>query len=181
MKKIIIILFSFLLVSCSKDNPFETPSTPDQLPPATMVGANTVGCLVNGEVLLPKGGRLFGPPIVTCFYQFVNNQYHFSLGFSNNLQTHLRGVNVASHNIVLQQGQIYPLILESNNSVFGTYYDFMQQSDFNTSNSGGGELIITKLDQANFIISGTFWFNAISSNGEIIHITEGRFDMQYTP
>ena len=180
MKKIILILFSFLLVSCSKDNPFETPTTQDQLPPATTVGANTVGCLVNGEVLLPKGGRPFGPPIVTCFYQFVNNQYHFSLGFSNNLQTHLRGISVASQNIVLQQGQTYQLVEDNGNSAVGSYGDFATYQYF-TSNLVTGELKITKLDQANAIISGTFWFNAISSNGDIIHITEGRFDMQYTP
>ena len=103
MKKIILILFSFLLVSCSKDNPFETPTTPDQLPPATTVGANTVGCLVNGEVFLPHKNNPFGSSPTTCFYQFVNGAYHFSLGFSNDQRTRLRGVNVASHNIVLQQ------------------------------------------------------------------------------
>jgi hypothetical protein len=180
MKKIILILFSFLLVSCSKDNPFETPTTQDQLPPASTVGANTVGCLVNGEVFLPHKNNPFGSSSITCFYQFVNGAYHFSLGFSNDQRTRLRGVDVASHNIVMQQGSTYTLISDNGNSAFGSYGDFATYQYF-TSNLVTGELKITKLDQANAIISGTFWFNAISSNGEIIHITEGRFDLEYTP
>ncbi len=43
-----------------------------------------------------------------------------------------------------------------------------------------GELKINFLDSINRIVSGTFWFDAKNSNGEIIQIREGRFDMKYT-
>ena len=181
MKKIILILFSFLLVSCSKDNPFETPTTSDQLPPATTVGANTVGCLVNGEVYLPKEGNPFGPPATVCFYQFLNNVWRFSLGFSNDMISNsLRNINISSKNIQFQQGIIYQLKFDNENSAYASY-GMAGTPQYYTSNTITGELKITKLDQINSIISGSFWFDAINNNGQIIHITQGRFDLHYTP
>ncbi|XKW97767.1 hypothetical protein R8G64_04520 [Tenacibaculum maritimum] len=57
MKNIIQLILVLTLFSCSKkDEPKLIPL--QQLPPATKVGANTAGCLVNGEVYLPKGSFL---------------------------------------------------------------------------------------------------------------------------
>ena len=42
-----------------------------------------------------------------------------------------------------------------------------------------GELKITRLDVSNSIISGTFWFDAVNANGEIVQIRSGRFDWNY--
>ncbi len=42
-----------------------------------------------------------------------------------------------------------------------------------------GELTIKRNDLSNSIISGTFWFNAINEEGEIVEIREGRFDCNY--
>lgn len=68
MKKLILLLTIILtLFSCNKDdNKSQNPI--DQLPPATQTGANTAGCLVNGEAFLPKGTSL-GGPVLSCFYQ----------------------------------------------------------------------------------------------------------------
>lgn len=62
MKTIISILYIFL-ASCSKPN--ETPTPQDQLPPATQIGANTAGCYLNGQLLIPKDGinSLSGYPV----------------------------------------------------------------------------------------------------------------------
>jgi hypothetical protein len=70
--KNLLFLFATLLTlfSCSKDdNKSQKPI--DQLPPATQVGANTAGCLVNGEAFLPKGTSL-GGPILSCFTNEIN-------------------------------------------------------------------------------------------------------------
>ena len=182
MKKVIItILSAFLLNSCTKDEIESITSnpTPDALPPATTVGANKVGCLVNGVVFLPHQRNTFGSPVVTCFYQFVNNGHHFSLGFSNDQLTNIRGVNIASHNLELQQGNTYQLVNDNGNSAFGSYYN-VGDSQYFTTNIVTGELKITKLDQVNAIISGTFWFDGINSNGIKTEVREGRFDMEYT-
>ena len=180
MKKLIFIfLATVLLFGCSKND--ETPiAAADQLPPATQTGANKVGCLVNGQVLLPYQKNPFGPSAVVCFYQFVNNQFHFSLGFSNDkISGELKGINVASTNIQFQQGQIYQLKLDNGNNAFASY-GIQGTPIFVTNNNIFGELKITKLDQINAIISGTFWFDAVNSAGVKIEVREGRFDMQYS-
>ncbi len=56
----------------------------------------------------------------------------------------------------------------------GIYY-------YSTTDAITRELTITKLDPAKSIMSGTFWFDAERiTDGKIIKIREGRFDMQYT-
>ena len=53
MKKLLLVLVTtFFLSSCDKDG--QIFAGKDQLPPETQTGANTVGCLVNGKVFLPK-------------------------------------------------------------------------------------------------------------------------------
>ena len=42
-----------------------------------------------------------------------------------------------------------------------------------------GKLIITKLDEINQIVSGTFWFDAVNDKGEKVEVREGRFDVHY--
>ena len=54
MKLISVQLVLFLVIfttSCSKDKTCEDPI--DCLPPITQTGANTAGCLVNGQALVP--------------------------------------------------------------------------------------------------------------------------------
>ncbi len=167
---------------CSKSENSSTPIAPvDQLPPATQTGANTVGCLVNGQVFLPYQSNPFGSPAVVCFYQFLNGNYVFSLGFSNNkIANGLRNVKVSTRSITLQQGQSYQLKLNNGNSAFAAYLDFAQTSDYLTNDITLGELKITRLDETNAIISGTFWYDAVNSVGTKVEVREGRFDMQYS-
>ena len=181
MKSLISILTIVLIFSCCSKKEDEQPTTPaDQLPPATQIGANKVGCLVNGQVLLPYQKNPLGVPTVVCFYQYVNSQFDFSLGFSNDkISGGIKGINVASHNIVFQQGQTYQLKLDNGNSAFASY-GIQSTPIFITNNSIIGELRITKLDQTNAIISGTFWFDAINNAGVKVEVREGRFDMQYS-
>ena len=182
MKSLISILTIVLIFSCCSKKEDEQPTTPaDQLPPATQIGANKVGCLVNGQVLLPYQKNPLGVPTVVCFYQYVNSQFDFSLGFSNDkVSGGIKGINVAAHKIEFQQGQTYQLKSDDGNSAFATYLDFSQNSDYKTTDLILGELRITKLDQTNAIISGTFWFDAINNAGVKVEVREGRFDMQYS-
>ncbi len=53
------------------------------------------------------------------------------------------------------------------------YYDF--------DDSFEGNLIFTKIDQTNYIISGTFEFSTVTEDCETVIVTNGRFDMQYIP
>lgn len=54
--------------SCKKDKASE-----DQLPAATQIGANTLGCLVNGKVFVPKGYGSTGRPNPYVQYDYGLN------------------------------------------------------------------------------------------------------------
>lgn len=180
MKKIFLLLITTIVFSCctKSDTPF---TTTDQLPPETHTGANTVGCLINGQVFLPKAEGI--NPEVNCFYQLVDGQYFFTMAFKDLRGTDVKTVSVQSSRINLQVGQNY--ILDKNptenldyTGCGGTYRQ-STSNKFYTNTLKTGELKITKLDPSNSIISGTFWFDAINSVGEIVEIRQGRFDWRY--
>jgi hypothetical protein len=51
---IIFIAFVLMASGCKKNN--NSNNSPiDQLPPATQIGANTFGCLINGQAFTPGG------------------------------------------------------------------------------------------------------------------------------
>ena len=172
-----VFLFLFLtLASFTKESVNQNPVS--QLPPVTQIGANKVGCLVNGQVLLPYQKNIFGVPSVTCSYQFINDNYEFGLGFSND-KDGVKGISVLTNKLELTQGQIYTLKQEENLNSSYAYYN-LGLTYFGTNVLNNGELRITKLDQTNAIISGTFWFDAINNAGVKVEVREGRFDMQYS-
>lgn len=71
------IALSFLAAECDK----EKLAPIDQLPPATQTGANTFGCLINGEVFKPSGSNL-GGPVLSASYILYNGKYGLSIGAS---------------------------------------------------------------------------------------------------
>ena len=52
--------------------------------------------------------------------------------------------------------------------------------DTSTGGNGYGTLTITRFDDQEHIISGTFEFTVQGNNGELIKITDGRFDLNYS-
>uniref|UniRef100_UPI00404B6A77 hypothetical protein n=1 Tax=Flavobacterium sp. TaxID=239 RepID=UPI00404B6A77 len=184
MKKIILILLTTLsLSSCNKDDD-QTPI--EQLPPATTIGANKAGCLVNGQVFLPKGSSQFGP-ILSCFYQQDIDGFHFGLAITEKGTNENKSVNISLNPNQLVENTTYNLIartLDTNNNYNSNFGEYAVSSNINsiiqyvTTNTHIGELKITKLDTQQKIISGTFWYDAILA-GEIIEVREGRFDMRY--
>ncbi|MGO3707986.1 MAG: DUF6252 family protein [Mesonia hippocampi] len=186
MKKLLLIALTLSLYACNSDD--DKPQNPvDQLPKATQTGANTAGCLVNGEAFLPKGGGLAGNK--NCFYQYVEGGYHFGMQFSNSAvsDSEVRSVILATKNATIDENQIYQLNSQSfySNSEDGRGGGYLNYTAFNfeeysTTSEVTGEMTITKLDFENHIVSGTFWFDAVNDKGEIVEIREGRFDMKFT-
>ncbi|WP_046758677.1 DUF6252 family protein [Kordia jejudonensis] len=164
-----------MLTSCNNDD--DHPTNPvDQLPAATQTGENTFGCLLDGEVFLPSGGT--NP--LDCVYQFVDGGYYFALqGNKRDSNNNLINISIGTINSQLIEGEIFQL-LENQDGNVTARYSF--NSIFNyTTQIYTGELEITKLDETNQIVSGTFWFDVEDPiSGEIREIREGRFDMQYT-
>ncbi|MCF1191456.1 hypothetical protein LRR18_07655 [Mangrovimonas sp. AS39] len=169
--------FLFVLLGCNNDDDDNTPEI-DKLPPATQIGANTAGCLVDGIALIPKGSS----NIFQCFYQLVDGEYYFSISF-NDKSNGTVGCQVVSRMMEINEGNSYELAMtfEENLGYGGFYYEIINYTNiFSTNQINNGNLTINYLDLENLIVSGTFWFDAINSSGEIKEIREGRFDATFT-
>ena len=185
MKNLISIITLTLIFSCcSKKDVQITTST--QLPQATQTGANTAGCLVNGQVFLPKGSSQAGP-ILSCFYQQDQDGYHMGLNIADKSNSSIKAVNISLNPAQLLDNVTYSLSEITNGTLnyasnfgeFIIYSNINSDNRFNTNLLNQGELKITKLNTQQKIISGTFWFDAVNTQGEIVKIREGRFDMRY--
>ena len=62
-----------LNAACNSDDDNNPVDPVDELPPATQVGAQTFGCLINGEPFLPPK---LGSNRASAFYQFVDGRLH---------------------------------------------------------------------------------------------------------
>lgn len=176
MKILLLLLVALTFSCCSKDdNKSKNPI--DQLPPATQIGANTVGCLVDGKAILPKGYIPSGNPV--CDY--INGK-DFFIGFSQSKGNEFLSVDVISYNKSLVVGETYQLKEYGADANFGEYrtvYNDIEETRFTTNATINGELKIAYHNIDKGILSGTFWFDAISKDGKIVKIREGRFDMHY--
>ncbi len=178
----ILAFFSLIAFSCKKHK-----SDPiSQLPPETQTGENTFGCLVNGQVFVPKGPSL--SPILTCYYPHLNTDYSKGYFFqvyakSKGKDCELSSISIDTDSLTIQEEQEIALKLITKGGAAGryTYYpDCSLFINYTTDSLNTGKLLIKKFDSVNQIVSGTFWFNAINENGDILKITDGRFDMEYT-
>jgi len=174
----LLIIILIILNSCSKNDDCVNPV--DCLPPATQTGANTAGCLVNGEVLVPIGGGFNRPSVLLSQYVFHNGRYIFSLSIVDLKSKVYRSIHLESKDKKLIKGETYILSknTEDNSNAF-YFLDAGFVDAFETTDEIIGEFKVTHLDESQNIISGTFWFDAINNEGEIVQIREGRFDVRY--
>ena len=178
MKKIIYTLLLIFplwgLGGCNDDD--NTPKEPvDALPPATQVGANTFGCLLDGEPFIPSGGN--NP--LDCVYQLINGERFFTLDAAKrNENFNLISLSLSTNAKELMEGESYQLSENEAGNVYGQYF-FSGNSSFTNTNQTGS-LTVTRLDLNQQIVSGTFFFDIIDQNGDLREIRDGRFDMQFT-
>ncbi|WP_395076613.1 hypothetical protein [Flavobacterium sp.] len=182
MKKIIaLLIITTFLACCNKDdNPEPAPPPISQLPPATQTGANTFGCLLDGEVFKPG----ITNNSYNCFYQLVSGEYYFRVSANNKKNNVLKAISVGTEQLSISQGQTLNLFERSNGNCYGEFFNGNDLTgvieNYNTSILYTGELKITKLDFTNNIVSGTFWYD-VKDNQNVVHqIREGRFDMRFT-
>jgi hypothetical protein len=172
-----------LIASCKKQivNPQDQLSL---LPPATQTGANTFGCLVNGQAFTPQNRNIFEGPVLQCNYIYTAGGYYFTLLVGNkNNDNSVTGVNIETDSLAISEGQNIPLKIYSTGNAQGSYvvyYNSGSENAYETSEVVTGQLTITKLDTMKQIASGTFYFNAVNDKGDTVKITDGRFDMPYT-
>lgn len=174
MKKIFFLIVTLcILSSCSKDD--NKPKTElEKLPAATQSGANTVGCLLDGKAFLP--GNYTNAK--HCFYQIVDSEYYFHVSLNNTIGDDFFGIALNTNEVKIFENQTFDLFENESGNTFGSYTFGTLISETNQTNTG--KLTITKLDEINHTVSGTFWFDVLDTYGVVHQIREGRFDMQYT-
>jgi len=178
MKNLFLLLFiTIFLNGCERD--YIRNNT---LPPLTNTGENTAGCLVNGEVFVPKS-----PLFSERLYRKYKDDF-FVLTIYQKRTNETKSLNIRCKIPFSQEGIIgvYPLNAEDNldlESGAGYYHAYNSSSlndiYYSTTSDFVGELIITYYNHEKFIISGTFWFDAINSEGEVMEVSDGRFDVKF--
>jgi hypothetical protein len=172
MKKIIIFLISVIILGCDKD---------EELTAINGNGTGGVSCILNGTILNPSGGGIGGNRTCRIDYFPDKQVYFFVIGFTSN-QFGFSSVSAVAYDIDLQnfEGQTFDLIgvensQESYGSVTKGEFD-VQGNSYSTNSIRTGTLKILHYDYAKSTVSGTFEFTAENNLGEIVTITEGRFD-----
>lgn len=182
-KNILLVVSILITLTAAQCNKSKEPL--EQLPPETQTGAGTFGCLVNGEVFKPKGSGL--TPKLTCFYQYIYNSpsgFVFALNATKDESgCALFSITLGADSVKLEEGKVYTLVSQEKGNTNGQY-SYVQGCgniiSLFTSINNTGEFLLKKFDEANQIVSGTFWFTVVKDNSEIVRVTDGRFDMKYT-
>jgi hypothetical protein len=173
--KTLTLLTAFILLllgGCKKE-----PLVP-QLPPYTQEGKNIFACKINGEVFITEGvmdNNTLNPKgidnnymvwgIDTLVYirakESIPKEADFSLDFAYTL-TH------DSFELNQKQNSVAMVYLPVDNYI-------LAKSRFATNDDHNGWVHVKYFQ--NKILAGTFEFTAIDDRGEVIHVTDGRFDI----
>jgi hypothetical protein len=181
MKKLILLLLTAFTLSCCNND--DQPKTElEKLPPATQTGAQTIGCLVNGKAFVDNSS-------FNNFYQFVDGEFYLVINWDMDNSNGYKDGQIAISKTVIQEGQTY--ILNKSSYLDGDYIGagatFVSTlpeiyGQYETNSNYTGQIHFTRFDTQNFIMSGTFEFEAKDILSEkTISITNGRFDLQYIP
>ena len=180
MKTIFIILslisLLFLASSCPKKDGTPKNSNP-QLPDATQTGANTFGCKINGQIWVSTWTNS-GPPVQAQYYKG-----YLSLAATKKVNsTVLQSIRWA-YQPMYSTGKYYFKSAPNGGSPGAQFADYINTTcgsySSNNQDSLSTYIIITKLDTANRIVSGTFNLLFTSQGCDTLKITDGRFDAKY--
>jgi len=144
----------------------------EQLPPITTTGANTFGCLLNGEPWVVCGGFLETSRL-SGGYGYQSNR----LRISGKRWCKSSRDNIFISAIVNSLGAYEYERAEYGNQEIECQdvldpYSFLKGAD--------NRLEILRLDKENYIMSGTFQCTLVHAKcGDTIYITEGRFDYKW--
>lgn len=172
MKKTLILLVSLLIISCEKD---------EELTSINNDGTGGMSCILNGTILNPSGGGIGGNKTCRIDYLPDEQTYFFAVGFTTD-QFGFTSVRAVAYDIDLDnfEGQTFELIgtydsQESFGSVTKGEFN-VEGRDYSTNSIRNGTLTILHYNHEKSTVSGTFEFQAENEFGEVITITEGRFD-----
>jgi len=160
-----------LILSCKKSN------RPDQLPEVSTEGKNTFGCLIDGKVFVPKV-RFNSPLSLSAYYAGVPVPQLSITAPRDESERSRITLYLQSQGILLSEGATYRLGSPGTTGVVYAKYVHtvdLERISYGSSPDLNGELHILKLTSK--IISGTFSYDAVSSEGKKVEVRNGRFDL----
>ncbi|MEO6832119.1 MAG: DUF6252 family protein, partial [Chitinophagaceae bacterium] len=138
--------------------------------------ANTLGCLVNGKAFVVNVGQAnWNHPLGVSFGAISNGSWYI---YGNLSPEYLRISFDGNSN----PKAIGTYMLGNNSTTQGLYRNpqngtaILGNTEFTTNSTLTGAITIDYFE--NNIASGTFNFDAANDSGVVVHITEGRYDMQ---
>lgn len=189
-----ILLLLLLFISCTKSDPAEDPLA--KLPAETQVGANTFGCIINGQVFYPRDGTstlfnsggkgliLWGDssiPIGIGNYGEIEIRNLQNAKPANSMMIHLQGLDQIKTGEYIWHESNFQSSIDGlmQNYVYAKIYNSLVNGwQYYSSYENSGKLKITKYDN---IISGNFSGKLRLQNGtDEIEILNGRFDINST-
>ena len=147
----------------------------EKLTKETQNGANTFSCTINGKVFKPcKGSGFAGPSLFGGV--LISGLTQASITAKCTESEPYQYVTIDLEHF---QG-VGQYLLNSTNNIceFLKYYPDKRYSSAITQK---GKVVITKDDRVNYVLSGTFDFEAANINdaGDIVKVESGRFDISY--
>jgi hypothetical protein len=151
------------------------------LPPATTTGANTFGCKVNGVVCATSQynhntgfgtgegvsfAGWFTDNDLSIFAHTFNPEFDFAIDINYDGKTGTYYSNGES---------LFKSVISDNSNGSSTG---LNSNVYKTDSLNLGVFNITKFNIVEDHVAGTFNIRAINKNGDIINITEGRFDIK---
>ena len=194
MKKQILFLALVVqfLASCSNDE--KGSSCQDSLPAVTTTGANTFGCCINGNLLIPRDGTgTFGGSdnAVTIYGDPTGNQQYTEIQVKDYKSNRTASLLLHIQNLNQNGVNIYTINASNGSSnIDGFNHTYIHCRIFNVEtnsyqyyrsmeNSGVLNIINYELvPNVKLIVSGTFncTLKNSSDSNDIIEIKDGRFD-----
>jgi hypothetical protein len=165
------IILAFL--SCTKDD-FQK----DELPAETHIGANTFGCLVNGQLWVAKSSS--GSPAMNVDYFSATELNIFAS--RNNIANVPVNSTLESITFSIKNDSIKTkhFVLDDVLKRRGNFSSDRYNCYYQTTNTSNNKLEITFHDVRERIISGRFELSfPAQGNCAAIAITNGRFDIRY--
>ena len=187
MKNIFLILLLLSAFVACKRKPINVePTNPiDLLPPYTEKGAETYGCLINGEVFIPRSDGSLGAFAARVDFSKWDTVYYLTIAAKNFYSKKVIALNGTLDSTDLIPKTFQLISYNDQNGLetgtfSGRYWIYSQNKHFTRPPVANGELNIKYFNRKKGIIAGTFWFDAIDTvTNDIIHITDGRFDLKY--
>lgn len=142
-------------------------------------GMGGIESKVDGEFFRPSGGGINGNN--RAYFDLVDENYLLILSYSGEVNSKSSYLGLIINSIDPNDAVGKTFILEEETENKSTSYATFSsiEQNFKTTEVNQGEFTFDFFDLETGIISGRFRFTAEDTNGEIVTVTEGKFDMDF--